>query len=167
MIVLRHTIIGRALRCRRSGGHVTWPNTAHPTERPVPLSPYQQCRLLLSHLNYLPFDQRKIFNMLRVDEKFYRSLASLDKILPREIVKIGLIYVQKGQDDQRVILRNDSKSPLYQDFVNGLAWRVDVGMHRGTHFCHVVCVYVARIRCSRIVNQATSAVSTAACPTAP
>jgi len=47
------------------------------------------------------------------------------------MMKIGVIYVKEGQDDQNVILRNDTKSPLYYEFVRGLGWTIDVAQHRG------------------------------------
>lgn len=49
----------------------------------------------------------------------------------QEILKIGVIYVKPGQDDQKDILRNDNASPLYREFVDGLGWPVDLKSHRG------------------------------------
>lgn len=39
-------------------------------------------------------------------------------------MKIGLIYVQDGQDNQHDILRNDNASDMYKEFVNGMGWAV-------------------------------------------
>jgi len=46
-------------------------------------------------------------------------------------LKIGVIYVRHGQDDQKDILRNDSATGLYREFVDGLGWPVDLKTHRG------------------------------------
>jgi len=43
------------------------------------------------------------------------------------MLKIGVIYVKHGQDDQKVVFRNDSKSPLYAEFVRGIGWPVCTG----------------------------------------
>lgn len=49
----------------------------------------------------------------------------------KEILKIGVIYVQEGQDDQKEILKNEGGSALYREFVNSLGWPVDIKTHRG------------------------------------
>jgi hypothetical protein len=60
-----------------------------------------------------------------------RSLKLLDTTPSRECHKIGVIYVSAGQDDQRVILRNERGSPEYEAFVDALGWPVDVAQHAG------------------------------------
>jgi hypothetical protein len=102
-----------------------------PPETPQPLSSYHQCRILLSQLGLLLFERRAYFSELENSTKFHRSLGQLDKTLGREMLKIGVIYVKEGQEDQKVILSNDSKSPTYREFVRGLGWTVDVTQHRG------------------------------------
>ena len=47
------------------------------------------------------------------------------------MLKIGVIYVKYGQDDQKVLLRNDTKSELYAEFVRGLGWPIDIATHKG------------------------------------
>jgi len=98
---------------------------------PQPLSSYHQCRLLLSHLGFLLFDRRAHFSELENSTKFNRSLGQLDKTLGREMLKMGVVYVKEGQEDQKVILSNDTKSAFYKEFVRGLGWTVDVSQHRG------------------------------------
>ena len=39
--------------------------------------------------------------------------------------------MKPSQDDQKDILRNDSGSPLYREFVDSLGWPVDLKTHRG------------------------------------
>jgi len=102
-----------------------------PVSKP-PLSSYHYCRLLLSHLGFLLFERRAHFHELENSARCQRSLAQLDRTLNgREMLKIGVLYVKEGQDDQKVILSNDSKSPLYREFVRGLGWTIDVAQHRG------------------------------------
>lgn len=40
------------------------------------------------------------------------------------MAKIGLIYVQEGQTHQHEILKNESKTKDYSDFVKSLGWTV-------------------------------------------
>ena len=47
------------------------------------------------------------------------------------MLKIGVIYVKQGQDSQRAILRNDTQSELYSEFIRGLGWMIDIATHRG------------------------------------
>ncbi len=42
----------------------------------------------------------------------------------REIMKAGIIYVGLGQEDQNEILKNESGSELYSEFVKGMGWMV-------------------------------------------
>jgi hypothetical protein len=51
----------------------------------------------------------------------------------RELQKIGVIYVKRGQEDQNTILRNDkaSRSPLFSEFIHALGWTVPVANHLG------------------------------------
>jgi hypothetical protein len=95
-----------------------------PADPPIPLSSSHYCRLLLNHLGFLVFDRRDSFSELENSPRFLRSLAQLDKTMGREMLKIGVIYVTHGQDDQKIILRNESKRHLYKEFVRGLGWNV-------------------------------------------
>eukprot|EP01100_Stratorugosa_tubuloviscum_P011908 TRINITY_DN542_c0_g1_i1.p1 TRINITY_DN542_c0_g1~~TRINITY_DN542_c0_g1_i1.p1 ORF type:complete len:1470 (+),score=659.45 TRINITY_DN542_c0_g1_i1:33-4442(+) len=102
-----------------------------PPECPIPQSPTHYCRMLLNQFGYLLFERRDTFCELENSQRFFRSLAQLDKTYGREMLKIGVIYVQQGQDDQRIILRNDTRTPLYKEFVRGLGWTIDIANHRG------------------------------------
>jgi len=102
-----------------------------PPEPQVPASPLHHCRLFLNHLGFLTFDKQSAFSMVDYSQRFTRSLQQLDKSSGREMLKIGVIYVKEGQDDQKIIFRNDTKSDLYAEFVRGLGWPIDVATHRG------------------------------------
>jgi len=71
-------------------------------------------------------------DMLQIDntKNFQLKLKNLDKAKTREIVKIGLIYVKYGQDDQNGIFKNDTSSDMYKEFVNALAWPITLATHK-------------------------------------
>ena len=96
-----------------------------------PASPLHHCRLFLNHLGFLTFDKQSSFCMVEYSQRFVRSLHQLDRNSGREMLKIGVIYVKEGQDDQKIILRNSNKSDLYAEFVRGLGWPIDIATHRG------------------------------------
>mmetsp|Transcript_28187 Transcript_28187/g.70760 ORF Transcript_28187/g.70760 Transcript_28187/m.70760 type:complete len:1006 (-) Transcript_28187:79-3096(-) len=106
----------------------TW--ACKPPEPPVPLSPFQQCRLLLAHLGFLSQDRHDVY-LTEISSRCARSIAQLDKTCGREMMKIGIIYVKEGQEGQKTILKNEEKSPLFREFVDGLGWKIDVATHRG------------------------------------
>lgn len=49
----------------------------------------------------------------------------------RETMKIGLIYVGHGQEDEQSILQNNRGSERYNAFVNSLGWEIDIATHTG------------------------------------
>ena len=58
-------------------------------------------------------------------------LTSLILFSSREMIKVGLVYVKDGQDEQAQILKNDTGSAMYTEFVNGLGWTAFTGSHKG------------------------------------
>jgi hypothetical protein len=51
-----------------------------------------------------------------------RALRGLDQLYSREQIKIGLVFVAEGQEDERDIFCNEtSNTPLYDEFVKGMA----------------------------------------------
>lgn len=46
-------------------------------------------------------------------------------------MKIAVIYVGPGQEDEQSILHNAQGSPMYDDFVASLGWEVDLATHPG------------------------------------
>uniref|UniRef100_A0A6B2LEC0 Rap-GAP domain-containing protein n=1 Tax=Arcella intermedia TaxID=1963864 RepID=A0A6B2LEC0_9EUKA len=65
------------------------------------------------------------------DSKIKRAIKEFDKVLGRTPIKIGLVYVAKGQMDESQIFRNDDSSSLYKEFVQSLAALVDLKTHCG------------------------------------
>ena len=96
-----------------------------------PTSPVHHCRLFLHHLGFLSVEKQAAFTMMEYNARFLRNLQLLDKTYGREMLKIGIIYVQEGQDDEKIILTNATKSPLYSEFISGLGWWIDILTHRG------------------------------------
>ncbi|KAL6079276.1 Rap-GAP domain-containing protein [Balamuthia mandrillaris] len=100
------------------------------------LSPEEQtmfhdCRLLLSHLGFLDPENRKRLTFLNMDDRLLRSIRQLDQVNGREVMKIGLIYVEEDQEDQYDILANEGSNESYASFVKGLGWDIDLTKHRG------------------------------------
>ncbi|OMJ72469.1 hypothetical protein SteCoe_29098 [Stentor coeruleus] len=63
---------------------------------------------------------------LESSEKLDRALGLLDCIRAREQVKIGVLYVKPGQDDEKDILANDSCSKGFQEFLTKLGRVVEL-----------------------------------------
>lgn len=106
---------------------------AFPQEAEKPHVPFQQSRLLMSHMGFINYSQLKngSFQMLNKTPALYRDLRGLDRKHGRETMKIGLIYVAHGQEDEQSILQNHKGSERYNAFVNSLGWEIDIATHTG------------------------------------
>ncbi|ORZ14187.1 hypothetical protein BCR42DRAFT_393825 [Absidia repens] len=95
--------------------------------------PFQQSRLLMSHLGLVNFNHLKdgSFQMLNKTSALYRDLRGLDRKPGRETMKIGVVYVGPEQEDEQSILHNTEGSPKYDAFVDSLGWEVDIATHTG------------------------------------
>merc|ERR1712151_130714 len=66
------------------------------------------------------------------DKTFQRRTHLLDKSSrEREKHKIGVVYVGPDQDEQKLILANESGSISYRRFIDSLGWKVDLLQHQG------------------------------------
>ncbi len=100
---------------------------------PTPQGSTHHCRLLLSHLGFLTDENSGNLVLLSGEnEKILRSLNQLDLTNGREMIKVGLIYLREGQEDQIDVLRNDSscRTELFYEFVRSVGWPIDVQTHR-------------------------------------
>ncbi|KAI8362756.1 hypothetical protein BD560DRAFT_178321 [Blakeslea trispora] len=106
---------------------------AFPLEAEKPNVPFQQSRLLMSHMGLIHYKHLKdgSFQMLNKTPALYRDLRGLDRKHGRETMKIGLIYVAQGQEDEQSILQNSRGSERYNAFVNSLGWEIDIATHTG------------------------------------
>ncbi|ORX55802.1 hypothetical protein DM01DRAFT_1335187 [Hesseltinella vesiculosa] len=95
--------------------------------------PFQQSRLLISHLGLLSYSQLKdgSFQMLNKTSALFRDLRGLDRKPGHETMKIGLMYVGADQEDEQSILHNNSGSAAYDAFVKSLGWEIDIAKHTG------------------------------------
>eukprot|EP01135_Chromosphaera_perkinsii_P003053 Nk52_evm35s233 gene=Nk52_evmTU35s233 len=102
-----------------------------PEEAPKPQSPFHQCRVFLSQMGFLSWENRKHFHLLRKNDNLIRRLKQLDKTESRDYHKIGVVYVSRGQEDECSILGNTRGSRFYEDFLAGIGWEVDLNTHSG------------------------------------
>jgi hypothetical protein len=65
------------------------------------------------------------FCLLQKSNHLFRDLRGLDRVYYREIIKIAVLYVGPGQEDEQAILSNTQGSGLYHDFVSSLGWEVN------------------------------------------
>ena len=68
---------------------------------------------------------------LETNENFEMSLRLLDNIKPREQVKIGVLYVKPGQDNEKEIFANDSCSLGFKEFITNLGKQVELESYLG------------------------------------
>ncbi|KAJ3038843.1 Ral GTPase-activating protein subunit alpha-2 [Rhizophlyctis rosea] len=110
-------------------------NYVHVRPMPHPRSgpPFLRSRLLLSHLGHMNFDGLKdgCFHLLGKSSALYRDIKVLDRKHGREVIKVAILYVAPGQEDEQSVLRNDRASAEYNDFVSSLGWEVDLATHPG------------------------------------
>jgi hypothetical protein len=92
---------------------------------------YKAFRASMSNIGYLSPVNRPSFTRLDNNHRFYRALRQLDKLTERETIKIGVIYVANGQESERKLMRNETGSIPYNEFVEALGWDVDLATHEG------------------------------------
>lgn len=98
---------------------------------------FRAYRMFAKNMGFLSDENRPTFSRLDAVPRLYRELRQLDKLSERETIKIGVIFVRNQQESQRAILRNsdadpkDTPSGLYEDFVSGLGWPVNLATHPG------------------------------------
>ncbi|KAJ6228155.1 rho gtpase-activating protein [Anaeramoeba flamelloides] len=101
------------------------------TEPKLPQSHWHLCRLFLSQFGILSLESKRDLIPLKRSDRLERSLKELDKRPTREAQKIGVIYIAPNQIAQNDILSNENASPLFEEFINGLGWEVDLKHHLG------------------------------------
>mmetsp|Transcript_2685 Transcript_2685/g.9507 ORF Transcript_2685/g.9507 Transcript_2685/m.9507 type:complete len:1308 (+) Transcript_2685:68-3991(+) len=105
-------------------------------EVPQPADPYAgeckfQCsRMLLSHLGFLAFENRTMLYPLQMSEDFFSYLRMLDQLPERECIKVGVVFIRKGQSEED-FYSNLGGTLDYQEMVTSLGWGVNVGKHNG------------------------------------
>ncbi len=94
-------------------------------------SNFALCKSFVHQLGLLSWEKRQSFNLLHKSQQLLRELKSLDDQTCRETHKIAVIYIGLGQEDKQSILSNQCGSKDYEDFLNGLAWNIDLESHEG------------------------------------
>ncbi|XP_035704350.1 ral GTPase-activating protein subunit alpha-1 isoform X3 [Folsomia candida] len=94
-------------------------------------SSFMLSRRFFSQLGLMGWDKRDTIDVLNKDERLLRELKHLDSQKCRETHKIAVIYVAEGQEDKQSILSNTGGSEVYEDFVAGLGWEIDLETHTG------------------------------------
>lgn len=107
-----------------------------PVRPPKPVRtilPFHRTRQLLTQLGFVNFDslRESSFHMLTKSPALFRDIKGLDKTAGRETIKVAVVYVGPGQEDEGSILRNERTSPDYAEFVQSLGWEVDLATHAG------------------------------------
>ena len=92
---------------------------------------FNLCKSFVHQMGFLSREKRQTFNLLHKSAQLLRELKSLDDQTCRETHKIALIYIAKGQEDKQSILSNEKGSKDYHDFLNALAWPVNLETHEG------------------------------------
>lgn len=96
-------------------------------------SEFDHVRAFLSRL-YLGTDTRasaEILSFLPDSNKVRQTLKLLDTTPGRECYRVGVIFVEKGQDSERELFMNERGSQAYDDFLGSIGWEVDLATHAG------------------------------------
>lgn len=81
----------------------------------------------LAHLGLLSFETFKTQQIKVVESgtaSWIRDIRSLDKKNSRETIKVALLYVARGAEDEATIFKSCLPSQDYREFVAGLGWEV-------------------------------------------
>jgi hypothetical protein len=92
---------------------------------------FHLCKSFIHQLGLLSWEKRSSFNLLRKTPQLLRELKSLDDQTCRETHKLAVIYIGEGQEDRAAILGNECGSADYEQFVDALAWTVELDAHEG------------------------------------
>lgn len=117
-------------------------------------TPYEHCRHFLVNLGFLSPTVGTVTNanprsssenldaqvhiamplkVLGKTSGMLRDMKGLDKKPARELVRVAVLYVGPGQEDELTVLRNGPEdiSEAYGAFLETLGWRVDLRTHPG------------------------------------
>ncbi|KAJ3115213.1 Ral GTPase-activating protein subunit alpha-1, partial [Physocladia obscura] len=94
---------------------------------------FAHSRLFFSHTGHFNFDSLKegYFHQFVKSSSLNRDIKGLDKKFGREVIKIAVIYVGPGQEEEACIFMNQNSSMEYKEFVGTLGWEIDISTHTG------------------------------------
>ncbi|KAL3997954.1 Rap/ran-GAP family protein [Acanthocheilonema viteae] len=75
----------------------------------------------------LAADLRLFPGARQIPPSFNRDIRHLDHIYSREVHKVAVIYVAKGQEDKISVLSNNCGSVAFNEFVLRLGWQIKIG----------------------------------------
>lgn len=107
------------------------------TAAPEPVSHMSLARIALSHLGFLTPQSRRNFHLVADTPELRTAIASLDQMAAREQHPIAVRFIAAGEEtiaeeSNTAAEKEPSKpSPLFEKFVAGLGWRVDLSKHKG------------------------------------
>jgi len=96
-----------------------------------PRSPFHVSKLLLHQLGYFSAHNRENIELLERNGRLLREIKNLDNRPCRETQKIAVFYVGPGQEDKHSILSNTEGSVMFEKFLAGMSWEVDLEVHTG------------------------------------
>ncbi|PRP83806.1 ral GTPase-activating protein subunit alpha-2 [Planoprotostelium fungivorum] len=111
-------------------GSIIHPNEDAAREKVTETSVLQYSRMFLSQMGFLD-DRHHKLNALHTPSRLFKQLRDLDLMATREHFRVAVVYVGAGQETSQTIMENSHGSPLYQEFLEGLGWSVDLNVHVG------------------------------------
>lgn len=92
---------------------------------------YQVSRMLMSHLGYLSLENRNTIFPINMTTEFFQQLSILDQIPERECIKVGVLYIRRGQSAEDAFAQNQGGTLDYQEFIASLGWGINIAKHKG------------------------------------
>lgn len=109
-------------------------NPAVPVLGTPPANPleFTWARGLISELGLLaPGVRDRVMLLDGAGNRLARDLTELDAMIPRQVIKAGVLYVGPGQETDLEVLSNTRGSAVFEKFVAALGWDVPLADHRG------------------------------------
>jgi len=94
-------------------------------------APFHMSRYFIHQLGNFSWEKRQEIDILKPTPGLIRELKNLDNRPCRETHKIAIFYIGPGQEDKMSIMSNTAGSKMFEEFVSGMAWEVDLATHSG------------------------------------
>ncbi|PVV05266.1 hypothetical protein BB560_000209 [Smittium megazygosporum] len=89
---------------------------------------FQELRLFLQHFGFFDWTSSnpKLFKLLLPSNNLFKELSLLDRLTPKECIKVAICYVAPNQTTESEILSNDKESAslAFREFVQSLGYPV-------------------------------------------
>eukprot|EP01130_Rhizamoeba_saxonica_P012453 TRINITY_DN5254_c0_g1_i1.p1 TRINITY_DN5254_c0_g1~~TRINITY_DN5254_c0_g1_i1.p1 ORF type:complete len:1582 (-),score=334.76 TRINITY_DN5254_c0_g1_i1:50-4666(-) len=116
-------------------------NSYNETRNPTEINPHvpkdsfsltELPRLFLHNLGYITQESIKVNHVIESGPRLQRLLKDLDNLKNRQVIRVGMMYAKEGQDEQMELLKNDSASKAYLEFIQQIGWLIDLNVHNGS-----------------------------------